>query len=242
LQPWLKEQWCIPPKADAEFVCKMEDTLEVYKRDYDHKRPQVCMDEASKQLVSETRLPRPMQPGQPQIYDYEYERQGVVSLFMFFEPLSGWRHVKVSARRTKADWAYAIRELVDDYFPEAEVIVLVLDNLNTHVLSSLYQAFPPAEARRLATKLEIHYTPKHGGWLNMAEIELAVLTGQCLDRRMATQGFVNREVGAWERSRNRMQVKVDWRFTTEDARIKLKRLYPVLEPVVSQPPVKAKAG
>lgn len=194
------------------------------------------MDEASKQLVSETRLPLPMQVGQPQIYDYEYERQGVVNLFMFFEPLTGWRQVSVAARRTKADWAEAIRELVDVYLPEAAIIVLVLDNLNTHVLSSLYETFPPQEARRLAEKLEIHYTPKHGSWLNMAELELAVLTSQCLDRRMDSLLMVTSEVRAWERNRNQMRTHVDWRFTTEEARIKLKRLYPVLQPVVTQPP------
>jgi len=215
----------------------MEDTLEVYKRDYDPKRPQVCMDEASKQLVSETRSPLSAKPGQVEIYDYEYERQGVCSLFMFFEPLRGWRHLRVSSRRTKQDWAYAIQELVDVYYPNAEVVVLVLDNLNTHVLSSLYETFEPAEARRIAEKLEIHYTPKHGSWLNMAEIELSVLSGQCLDRRIADKASLEREVAAWEQERNRQEVKVVWRFTTEDARIKLKHLYPILQPVKIAPPV-----
>jgi hypothetical protein len=209
----------------------MEDGLEVYKRPYDPKRPQVGMDETSKQLVSETRIPLPAKPGHLEIYDYEYERQGVSNLFMFFEPLRGWRHVKVSTRRTKQDWAYAIQELVEVYYPKAEKIVLVLDNLNTHVLSSLYETFEPEEARRLVEKLEIHYTPKHGSWLNMAEIELSVLQGQCLDRRIENQESLTREVGAWERDRNRQEVRVEWRFTTEEARIKLKRLYPVLQTV-----------
>jgi hypothetical protein len=207
----------------------MEEVLEVYKRPYDPRRPQVCLDETSKQLVSEIRVPLPAEPGQVERYDYEYERQGVCSLFMCFEPLTGWRHVTVSTRRTKQDWAHVLRELVDVQFPDAEHIILVMDNLNTHDFSSLYETFEPQEARRLREKLEIHYTPKHGSWLNMAEIELAVLSGQCLDRRIGQEVELRQEVAAWEAERNDQQVRVNWRFTTQDARIKLKHLYPVLE-------------
>ena len=207
----------------------MEEVLEVYKRPYDPRQPQVCLDETSKQLVSETRIPLPAEPGQVERYDYEYERQGVCSLFMCFEPLTGWRHVTVSAQRTKQDWAHVLRELVDVQYPDAQTVVLVMDNLNTHDFSSLYETFEPQEARRIREKIEIHYTPKHGSWLNMAEIELAVLSGQCLDRRIGQEAELRQEVVAWEAERNDQQVRVNWRFTTEDARIKLKRLYPVLE-------------
>lgn len=207
----------------------MEETLEAYKRPYDPKRPQVCLDETSKQLVSETRVPIQTEPGQVERYDYEYERQGVSSLFMCFEPLEGWRHVTVSAQRTKQDFAQVLRDLVDVHYPEAEKIILVLDNLNTHDFSALYETFEPEEAWRIREKIEIHYTPKHGSWLNMAEIELAVLSGQCLNRRIGEETLLRQEVAAWETERNAQQVKVNWRFTTQDARIKLKRLYPVLE-------------
>jgi len=207
----------------------MEEVLEVYKRPYDPRRPQVCLDETSKQLVSETRVPLPAEPGQVERYDYEYERQGVCSLFMCFEPVTGWRHVTVSTRRTRQDWAHVLRDLVDVQFPDAQHIILVMDNLNTHDFSSLYETFEPQEARRIREKLEIHYTPKHGSWLNMAEIELAVLSGQCLDRRIGQEAELRQEVTAWEAERNDQQVRVNWRFTTQDARIKLKHLYPVLE-------------
>jgi DDE superfamily endonuclease len=206
----------------------MEDVLDVYVRPYDARFPQVCMDETSKQLVGETRLPIPAAPGRPLRADYEYERHGVSNLFLVVEPLRGWRHVTVTDRRTKQDWAYAIRELVDVSYPEAERIVLVMDNLNTHGLGSLYEAFPPAEAKRLSRKLELHYTPKHGSWLNIAEIELSVLGRQCLDRRIPDQGELRQEVSAWTTARNTTSSQVDWRFTTADARIKLKRLYPSL--------------
>jgi DDE superfamily endonuclease len=209
----------------------MEEVLEVYKRPYDPRRPQVCLDETSKQLVSETRVPLPAEPGQVERYDYEYERQGVCSLFMCFEPVTGWRHVTVSTRRTRQDWAHVLRDLVDVQFPAAEHIILVMDYLNTHDFSSLYETFEPQEARRIREKLEIHYTPKHGSWLNMAEIELAVLSGQCLDRRIGQEAELRQEVTAWEAERNDQQVRVNWRFTTQDARIKLKHLYPVLEKV-----------
>lgn len=216
----------IPPKANAEFVCAMEDVLEVYQRPYDPRRPQVCLDETSKQLVGETRTPVPAAPGQPRRVDYEYERKGTANLFMIFEPLAGKRWVKVTRRRTATDFAEVIRALVDDHYRHAEKIVLVMDNLNTHKLASLYEAFEPAEARRLLEQLEIHHTPKHGSWLNMAETELSVLGRQCLNRRIADIQTLIREVRAWEKHRNQAKCRIDWRFTTSDARIKLKRLYP----------------
>jgi hypothetical protein len=229
LKPWLKDQWCIPPIANAEFVCKMEDVLDVYQRPYDPKRPQVCLDEASKQLIGETRTPVSAAPGRPAREDYEYVRNGTASLFMIFEPLAGKRHVKVTDRRTRKDFAQVVKEVVDQLYPSAEKIVLVMDNLNTHGLPSLYEAFEPAEAKRIADKLEIHYTPKHGSWLDMAEIELGILSRQCLDRRIEDIEKLTNEVAAWERQRNRSSVKVDWRFTTADARVKLKRLYPSIQ-------------
>lgn len=207
----------------------MEDILEVYQRPYSSTHPLVCLDETSKQLIKETRLPIPSEPGKPEKYDYEYERQGVSNLFMIFAPLIGVRHVKVTNRRTKIDWASLIRDIVDIYFPDAPKITLVMDNLNTHKLASLYEAFSPVEARRLIERLEIHYTPKHGSWLNMAEIEFSVLQSQCLDRRIQDQATLISEVLAWEKKRNTQKLKVDWRFTTEKARIKLKRLYPSIQ-------------
>jgi hypothetical protein len=229
LKPWLKDQWCIPPKTNAEFVCKMEDVLDVYQRPYDAELPQVCLDEASKQLIGETRQPQPAAPGQVAREDYEYVRKGTANLFMIFEPLAGRRHVKVTERRTKKDFAQVVKELVDDLYPSARKIVLVMDNLNTHGLPSLYETFAPAEAKRIADKLEIHYTPKHGSWLDMAEIELGILSRQCLDRRIATMADLAAEVAAWKTQRNESGTKVDWRFTTADARVKLKRLYPSIE-------------
>jgi hypothetical protein len=209
----------------------MEDVLDVYTRPYDPKRPQVCLDETSRQLLSETTAPEPMAPGYRPVAreDYEYVRAGVCNLFMLTEVLAGWRHVMVSERRTRIDFAHCIKELVDVHYPEAEQIVLVMDNLNTHTPASLYEAFEPAEAKRLADRLEIHYTPKHGSWLNMAEIELSVLCEQCLDRRLADEVTLRKEVGAWEQERNTRGSTIEWRFTTEDARIKLKRLYPSFE-------------
>lgn len=226
----MKEQWCIPPKANADFVYHMEDVLEVYKRPYDPTQPVVCMDEISKQLVSETRQPLPAQPGQVQRYDYEYRREGVCNLFMFFEPLRGWRHLKVTQRRTRRDWAWAMKELVDVYYPDAQCITVVLDNLNTHTGASLYETFEPAEARRIWQRPDLHYTPKHGSWLNMAEIELSVFARQCLNRRIPDQDTLRHEVAALQAERNRSLSAVNWRFTTADARIKLKKLYPVIEP------------
>jgi hypothetical protein len=230
LKPWLKEGWCIPPGRSAEFVCQMEDVLEVYQRPYDPRRPQVCLDEASKQLVAETRVPVPAAPGRPARVDYEYERKGTANLFLVCEPLAGKRHVRVTERRTAVDFAETVRLLVGEWYPQAEKVVLVMDNLNTHKAASLYEAFPPEQARRLLEKLEIHHTPKHGSWLNIAEIELSVLGRQCLDRRIASQPELAREAAAWERRRNKEQCTVDWRFTTADARIKLKRLYPSIQP------------
>jgi len=207
----------------------MEDVLGVSTRAYDPRRPQVCLDETSRQLLAQVTPPRPVAPGQPAREDHEYERQGVCNVFLVCEPLRGWRNVTVSARRTRIDWAYCIKDLVDVHYPAAEQIVLVQDNLNTHTPASLDAAFPPPEARRLADKLELHYTPKHGSWLNMAEIELAVLAEQCLDRRLADQATLQREVVAWQAARNASGRGVDWRFTTEDARIKLKHLYPAIQ-------------
>jgi hypothetical protein len=207
----------------------MEDVLAVYTRPYDPKRPQVCMDETNKQLLRDVRPPVPARPGQPARVDYEYERGGVVNLFLFCEPLAGRRWVDVTDHRTKADWAHQIRDLVEVRYPDAECIVLVMDNLNTHTPAALYEAFPPAEAKRLAEKLEIHYTPKHGSWLNIAEIELSVLSRQCLERRVPDCATLAAEVAAWQDDRNAARGTVDWRFTTADARIKLKRLYPSLQ-------------
>ena len=204
----------------------MEEVLDVYMRPYDPRFPQVCMDETSKQLVGETRTPLPAAPGRAARVDYEYERHGVRNLFLFVEPLAGRRHVRVTERRTKQDWAHAIQELVAEHYPKAERIVLVLDNLNTHVGSALYDTFPPAEARRLLRRLELQYTPKHGSWLNMAELELSVLARQCLDRRIPDHDTLVQQVAAWEATRNVRQSRINWRFTTADARIKLKHLYP----------------
>ena len=204
----------------------MENVLEVYKRPRCDTRPLVCLDEANKQLVKETRLPLPMKPGEVTRYDYEYERNGTSNLFMMFAPLEAWRHVKVTDRRTKLDWAHCIKDLVDIHFPAAKTITIVQDNLNTHKPASLYEAFAPQEARRLLDKLEFVYTPKHGSWLNVAEIELSVLTKQCLDRRIPDQETLVHETAAWQQARNQQAATVNWRFTTEDARTKLKRLYP----------------
>lgn len=204
----------------------MEDVLEVYHRPYDPQRPVVCLDECSKQLIGEVRPPLPPRPGQVAKYDSEYERRGTANMFMAIEPLAGKRTVQVTDRRTRIDWAQFIRFLLLSLYPEAAVVVLVMDNLNTHNIASLYEAFDPATARALASRLEIHYTPKHGSWLNMAETELSILSRQCLDRRIDAQETLRQEIAAWERERNQNGAKIDWRFTTTDARIKLKRLYP----------------
>ena len=205
----------------------MEDVLAVYTRPYDPRRPQVCLDETSRQLLAEVTLSHLVAPGRPARQDYEYVREGVCNLFLVTEPLAGWRQVMVSHRRTRIDWAHCIKELVDIHYPDAEQIVLVQDNLNTHTPASLYEAFPPAEAKRLADKLELHYTPKHGSWLNMAEIELGILAGQCLDRRLPDRETLEQEVAAWVATRNAAVRTIDWRFTSDDARIKLDHLYTV---------------
>ena len=224
----------IPPAQNAEFVAKMEDVLDVYERPYDSARPVVCLDETSTQLLAETRAPVPAapardgKPGRPTRFDYEYERRGVANLFLVCEPLRGWRHLTVSSRRTKVDWAHVVRDLLDVHYPHAEKVVLVQDNLNTHTLGALYAAFAPAEARRLARKLELHYTPAHGSWLNVAEVELAVLSRQVLAARVPDEATLRERATAWFTARNAKRGPVRWRFTTADARSKLHRLYPLL--------------
>lgn len=208
----------------------MEDVLDVYSQLYDPARPVICMDETSKQLVKETRNPFLVAPGQPKKVDYEYERNGVCNLFMFNEPLQGWRHVEVTDHRTKIDWAYAMKELADLYYKDADKIIIVLDNLNTHKPASFYEAFDPVEAKRLCERFEFHFTPKHGSWLNMAEIEFSVLACQCLGQRISTKKELIWEVKAWENDRNNNTRTINWQFRTEDARVKLKRLYPSNKP------------
>jgi hypothetical protein len=206
----------------------MEDVLDLYEEPPDPKRPKVCFDELPYQIVAETRQPIPARPGRPARVDYEYRRHGTANLFMSVDPERGWRHVHVTDRRTKRDFAHEMRALVDDYYPDAEVIRLVSDNLNTHTPAALYETFPPAEARRIARKLEFHHTPKHGSWLNTAEIELSVLSGQCLDRRLGDRPTLEQEVAAWEADRNRQHATVTWRFTSATARTKLHRVYPAV--------------
>jgi hypothetical protein len=204
----------------------MEDVLDLYAQPTDPQRPLVCFDECPYQLISETRQLVPAKPGQRERYDYEYKREGTRNLFVFFAPGLGWRHIKVTERRTKQDFAQCMKDLADIHFPDAQVIRVVLDNLNTHTPAALYEAFEPAEARRLARRLEFHYTPTHGSWLNMAEVELAILSKQCLDRRIPSADILQHEIAAWQAVRNEQQATVNWRFTTPDARIKLQRLYP----------------
>ena len=206
----------------------MEDVLSVYRRPYDEEYPVINMDEICKQLIKETRKLLPMKLGEIERYDFEYEREGMRNLFLACEPLKGKRYVKVTERRTKRDWAEFIREIVDVHYRSAKKVVLIMDNLNTHVLHAFYEVFEPEEARRLIEKLEIHYTPKHGSWLNIAEIELSVLSGQCLDRRIGSEDELKQEVSKWQEKRNKQEIKVNWHFTTQNARIKLKRLYPSL--------------
>jgi hypothetical protein len=221
--------WVIPPEHSGEFVAHMEDVLDVYQMPYDPQVPMVCMDEQPVQLIKETRQPLPAAPGKPEKVDYEYERNGTANIFMFTEPLNGTRHVHVTEHRTAVDWANEIRDLLEVRYPEAARVRLVCDNLNTHGIGSLYEAFPPEQARRLASRLEIHHTPKHGSWLNIAEIELSVLTMQCLDRRIPDMETLTKETQQWEQRRNESQKGVDWQFSTLDARIKLKRLYPQIQ-------------
>jgi DDE superfamily endonuclease len=229
ITPWAVKTWCIPPEADGEFVCHMEDVLATYALPYDPAIPVVCMDEASKQLIGEVNTPLPIRPGQPKCVDCEYERRGVCSEFIFCEPKAGWRHVTVTERRTKKDWAACIRELVDVHYPHANKIRLVLDNLNTHTGASLYEAFAPDEARRILERLEFHYTPKHASWLNMAEIEIGIMNRQCLDRRIDTIAEIRKQIAAWEKARNRKESTIHWTFTIAAARRKLSHLYPSAE-------------
>jgi transposase len=226
LKPWQKQQWCTGPTGEANYVYHMEDVLEVYVRPYDERFPQVCLDEGGYQFIRETRDPLPMQPGQVKREDYEYEPEGFCSVFLACEPLTGKRFVQARERRTKADFAYFVRELIDGHYREAEKIVLVMDNLNIHTPGSLYEVFSPHEAMRLWKKLEIHSTPRHGSWLNMAEIELSVLARQALSGRLADLESVQQRLAAWQAKRNERHITIDWRFTAQDARIKLKRLYP----------------
>ena len=228
LKPHLNKYWCIPPEKNAEFVAAMEDVLAVYLRPKSDLYPLVCLDEASKQLISETRLAIPCKPGSVKKVDAEYCRNGTASVFMVNAPLEGKRYVRVRKQRKREDFAEVIRELCDETYPHVRKIILVLDNLNTHNIASLYQAFKPDEAKRLADKLEIHYTPKHGSWLNMAEIELSILSRQCMADYFETQEQLADAIAAWERSRNEIKAGINWRFTTADARIKLKRLYPTI--------------
>jgi len=221
--------WVIPPKANPDFVFHMEDVLDVYQRPYDPCRPLLCMDETTKQLVGEIRTPLPPLPGVPARYDAEYVRNGVANLFLFNEPLRGKRYVRVRKQRTMPDWAHVMRELIEETYADAEKIVLVMDNLNTHTPASFYATFPPEEAKRLTERLEIHYTPKHGSWLNMAEIELSILSKQCLKRRIPNPEKLCHHVAAWTQNRNQNQRKINWQFTTKDARIKLRQLYPAVE-------------
>jgi hypothetical protein len=219
----------LPPKASAAFVANMEDVLDAYARPLDPKRPVVCIDEGGKQLVGDARPPLPVRPGRPERVDYEYVRNGTANLFVAFEPLAGMRRVEVTDRRTSRDFARFARRVLDEWYPAAERVVFVLDNLSTHAPAAFYEAFEPAEARRLCERVEWHYTPKHGSWLNVAELELSVLARQCLDRRIPDMGTLRREVAAWEAERNAAVVRVDWQFKTADARTKLKRLYPSVE-------------
>jgi DDE superfamily endonuclease len=221
--------WCIPDKPSADFVYHMEDVLEVYHRPYDPTRPVVCLDETFKQLIGESRKPLPMRPGAVERYDHVYVRNGVASLFLAVEPLAGWRHVAVTQHRRRTDWAGFVRDLLDGRYRDAATVVLVMDQLNIHSPASLYEAFAPAEAKRLADRLEIHHTPKHGSWLNQAEIELSVLARQCLSRRIAQADTLTRRIAAWQAARNAAQPRIKWQFTTREARVKLRSLYPSVE-------------
>lgn len=228
MKPWKKQQWVIPPKENGEFVARMEQVLEIYKRPYDPLHPVVCMDESPRQLIRETRLPLPAEPGVVARYDYEYERCGVCNVFLAVEPLAGTRIVEITERRSKQDWAGFLGEIARRY-PRAQKITLVMDNLNTHTPGSLYATFPPEAAKALWDRFNFVYTPKHGSWLNIAEIEINVLSRQCLDRRIDTLEEMRAETRAWEKQRDHAQSRIDWQFTTDDARIKLKRLYPTLD-------------
>lgn len=229
MKPWQKKMWCIPAGESAEFVCAMENVLEVYRRPYDPNCPVVCMDEVSKQLVAETRAPLAPARGRAMRFDYEYERRGTANVFMFTEPLANWRKVSVTDHRTAQDWAVQVRHVMKERYAAAERVTLVMDNLNTHGPASFYEAFSPAEARRLVERIEIVHTPKHGSWLNIAEIENNVLSRQCLSRRIGSIETLRSQIAAWNDERNRNNGRVDWHFSTSDARIKLRRLYPQVQ-------------
>lgn len=225
LKPWRRDMWCIP-RVDGEYVARMEDVLDLYAEAPDPKRPVVCFDESPVQLIGEVRQPIPAEPGQLERYDYEYRRNGTVNLFVVLDVHRPWRNVKVTERRAAEDYAQCMRELVDVHYPDAEYIRVVQDNLSTHSGGALYQAFPPAEARRILRRLEFHYTPKHASWLNMVEIEIGVLRGQCLDRRIDDPRQLRREIAAWQRQRNAARARIKWMFTTDKARAKMGRAYP----------------
>jgi hypothetical protein len=229
IKPWIVKTWCVPPDADADYVWRMEDVIQTYLRPYDPRYPVVCFDEACKQLFGEVRPAQRPQQSRVARIDYEYERKGVCHQLLLCEPLRGWRHVKVTERRTRRDYAECMRELVDLHYPQARQIRLVQDNLNTHDGASLYEAFSPAEARQLLNKIEFHYTPKHGSWLNMAETEINIMNSQCLNRRMDSQSLIATEVTAWEERRNRAEARIHWTFTLAAARRKLRRVYPSIE-------------
>jgi hypothetical protein len=228
LRPHLSKYWKIPPDANAAFVANMEDVLAVYELPYEADYPVVCMDESNKQLIGEVHAPIPMASGHGEIVDHEYVRNGVANIFVAVEPLSGKRHVEITERRTRVEFAQFIKRLLDEHYPDAVKVRLVMDNLNTHEIASLYATFEPTEARRLADRLEIHYTPKHGSWLNIAEIEFSVMQSQCLNRRIPDLTTMRAEMAAWEAARNNRGAPVNWQFTNEKARIKLSRLYPKL--------------
>ncbi|MEM7033803.1 MAG: IS630 family transposase [Chloroflexota bacterium] len=230
LKPWQNKQWVIPPKHTAAFVCAMEEVLDLYCLPYNSRAPVVCLDEGLKQLISQVRQPLPLIPGQPRCYDYEYKREGSCSFFLAFEPLRCWRTIDVTGQRTMIDYAHFLKRLADIYFPptEIDIIHLIQDNLNTHKAASLYEAFSPKEAKRILNRFQFHFTPKHGSWLNMAEIELSILTNQCLDRRIASKSLLQSEIQAWVQARNSAHSTINWQFTTQDARIKLKKLYPLI--------------
>jgi hypothetical protein len=225
LKPWRRDMWCIP-HVDGEYVARMEDVLDLYAEEADPKRPVVCFDESPTQLIGEVRLPIPAVPGQPERYDYEYRRNGTANLFVFLDAHRSWRHVKVTEQRTARDFAACMRDLADTHYPEAELIRVVLDNLSTHTAGALYETFPAAEAHRILRRLEFHHTPKHASWLNMVEIEIGVLRGQCLDRRIGERASLVSEIAAWQKRRNASGARVNWKFTTEKARKKLARAYP----------------
>jgi transposase len=235
LKPWRKDMWCIP-QVDAEYVARMEDVLDLYAEPPNPKRPVVCFDESPTQLIGEVREPIPAEPGHPERYDYEYRRNGTVNLFVFLDAHQSWRKVKVTDRRTSEDFAACMRDLTDVHFPESDKIRVVLDNLSTHSDAALYQAFPAPEARRVLRRLEFHYVPKHASWLNMVEIEIGVLRGQCLDRRIAEREQLVSEIAAWERQRNAEGARIKWMFTAEKARTKMARAYP--EPSIASKPMK----